>query len=263
MPESVLDRIVEAVLNRLESTPEMPSLESAARAATAIRRGTGRRSLVRALSGPTPALIAECKKASPSAGMIRDPFDPVALARSYAAGGASAISVVTEPDFFGGDPEWLAVVRRSVTLPVLRKDFIVTRRQLYEASVLGADAVLLIARLLDREGLGDLLTLAAELELDVLLEIFADEDPSMAIESGAPIIGVNARDLATFETRLDRVEELVSELPADRVRVAESGIHGADDVDRLHRAGYGAFLVGEHLVRAENPEDAVRSLLGY
>jgi indole-3-glycerol phosphate synthase len=263
MPESVLDRIVAAVSDRLDSTPEMPSLESAARAASAIRRETGRRSLVRALSGPTPAVIAECKKASPSAGVIRDAFDPVDLARSYAAGGASAISVVTEPDFFLGDPEWLAVVRRSVALPVLRKDFIVTRRQLFESSVLGADAVLLIARLLDRETLGDLLTLAAELELDVLLEIFVGEDPSMAIESDAPIIGVNARDLATFETRLDRVEELAPKLPADRVRVAESGIHAAEDVDRLHHAGYGAFLVGEHLVRAEDPEAALRSLLAH
>ncbi len=154
-----------------------------------------------ALSVPGPAVIAECKKASPSAGVIRDPFDPSDLARSYAAGGAAAISVVTEPDFFHGDPEWLAAVRRAVSLPVLRKDFIVTRRQLFETSVLGADAVLLIARLLDRETLDELLTLAADLEIEVLLEIFADEDPSMVIDSGAQIIGVNARDLATFETR--------------------------------------------------------------
>ena len=262
MSESVLDRIVAAVLERLDSTPEIPSLESAARAASATRRAMGRRSLKEALSGTAPTLIAECKKASPSAGVIRDPFDPVALARSYAKGGASAISVVTEPDFFQGDQEWLPVVRRTVSLPVLRKDFIVTRRQLFETSVLGADAVLLIARLLDFEALQDLLTLAEELEVEVLLEIFADENPSKAIESGAQIIGVNARDLATFETRLERVEELATELPADRVRVAESGIHGAGDLDRLHRAGYDAFLVGEHLVRSEDPEETVRLLLG-
>jgi len=130
------------------------------------------------------------------------------------------------------------VVRRVVDLPVLRKDFLVTRRQLYESAVLGADAVLMISRILDREILAELLTTASELDLEVLLEIFADENPESAVASGAGIIGVNARDLATFETRLDRVEAMAKELPADRVLVAESGIHGPDDLDRLHAAGY-------------------------
>jgi indole-3-glycerol phosphate synthase len=185
----------------------------------------------------------------------------VALARAYAEGGAAAISVVTEPEYFSGDPQWLAVVRRVVDLPVLRKDFLVTRRQLYESAVLGADAVLMISRILDREILAELLTTASELDLEVLLEIFADENPESAVASGAGIIGVNARDLATFETRLDRVEAMAKELPADRVLVAESGIHGPDDLDRLHAAGYDAFLVGEHLVRAEDPQAAVSHLL--
>jgi len=207
-------------------------------------------------------VIAECKKASPSAGIIRADFDPVVLARAYAEGGAAAISVVTEPEFFSGDPEWLAVVRRAVDLPVLRKDFLVTRRQLHESAVLGADAVLLISRILDRETLADLLATASELDIEVLLEIFADEDPESAVASGAEIIGVNARDLATFETRLDRVEAMANKLPADRVLVAESGIHGPDNLARLHAAGYDAFLVGEHLVRAEDPGGAVGVLLG-
>ena len=263
MSESVLDRIVADVRRRLDETPEMPGLESAAHAAADTRRERGLRSLRGALSGPGPAVIAECKKASPSAGVIRAEFDPVALARAYAEGGAAAISVVTEPEYFSGDPQWLAVVRRVVDLPVLRKDFLVTRRQLYESAVLGADAVLMISRILDRETLAELLTTASELDLEVLLEIFADENPESVVASGAGIIGVNARDLATFETRLDRVEALANKLPADRVRVAESGIHGPGDLARLHEAGYDAFLVGEHLVRAEDPEMAVRELVGH
>jgi indole-3-glycerol phosphate synthase len=262
MSKSVLDRIVADVRRRLDETPEPPGLVEAARAAAATRRERGLRSLRGALSGPGPAVIAECKKASPSAGLIRADFDPVALARAYAEGGAAAISVVTEPEYFSGDPEWLAVIRRAVDLPVLRKDFLVTRRQLHESAVLGADAVLLISRILDREILAELLATASELDIEVLLEIFADEDPESVVASGAEIIGVNARDLATFETRLDRVEAMAEKLPADRVRVAESGIHGPGDVTRMHRAGYDAILVGEHLVQSEDPEAAVRTLLG-
>jgi indole-3-glycerol phosphate synthase len=260
---SVLDHIVADVRRRLESSTEPPGLEKAAHEAVAVRRKRGLRSLRRALSGPGPTLIAECKKASPSAGVIREYFDAAALSRAFAAGGAAAISVVTEPDSFAGDTCWIDDVRHSVNLPVLRKDFIVTRRQLYETAILGSDAVLLIARILDGTLLAELLRTAAQLELEVLLEVFADEDPAVAVASGAAIIGVNARDLATFEVRLDRVEAMVDQLPADRVRVAESGIRGPDDLIRLHRAGYDAFLVGEHLVRSENPETAVRHLLGH
>jgi indole-3-glycerol phosphate synthase len=257
----VLDRIVSDVRHRLEATPEDPCLATAAKKAADARRRYGLRSLRNALSGPEPAVIAECKKASPSAGIIRSDFDPVTLAGAYERAGAAAISVVTEPDHFLGDPRWLAVVRRAVGLPVLRKDFVVSPRQLLESAVLGADAVLLIARLLDRDLLEELLAVASDLDLEVLLEVFADEDPAPAVASGADIIGVNARDLATFEMRLDRVETLAAELPADRVRVAESGIRDPADVVRLHRAGYDAFLVGEHLVRAEDPAAALRNLL--
>ena len=262
MPETTLDRIVADVRRRLETYTEAPGLEEAAHEAVEARRREGLRSLGQVLSSPSPALIAECKKASPSAGLIREDFDAVALAGAYSAGGAAAISVVTEPDSFRGDTRWLIDVRRTVGLPVLRKDFIVTRRQLFETAVLGVDAVLLIARILDQEALGSLLETAAELELEVLLEIFADEDPATAVASGAPIVGVNARDLATFEVRLDRVESIVAELPTDRVRVAESGIRGPEDLERLRAAGYDGFLVGEHLVRAEDPEEEVRNLLG-
>jgi len=260
--DTTLDRIVADVRRRLETYTEAPGLEDAAHEAVEARRREGLRSLGQALSSPGPALVAECKKASPSAGLIREDFDATALAGAYSAGGAAAISVVTEPDSFRGDTRWLIDVRKTVDLPVLRKDFIVSRRQLFETAVLGVDAVLLIARILDQEALSSLLQTAAELELEVLLEVFADEDPATAVASGASILGVNARDLATFEVRLDRVESIAAELPTDRIRVAESGIRGQEDLERLRAAGYDGFLVGEHLVRSDDPEAAVRTLLG-
>ena len=194
----------------------------AAEAAADRRRRDGLRSLRKALSGPDPAVIAECKKASPSAGVLRADFDPAGLAARYRAGGAAAISVVTERDFFQGRPEWLSVVRAAVDLPVLRKDFIVDEHQLREAALLGADAVLLIQRILPGDRLAALIDAARGLGLETLVEVFVAEGRAGTIASGADAIGVNARDLATFVTRLDVVEEMVSRLPADRVRVAES-----------------------------------------
>ena len=259
MPEDVLERIVASVRRRLAATPLRPDLQSAARAAAADR---DHRSLRAALSVQGPSVIAECKRASPSAGVLRADFEPVGLAGAYEKAGAAAISVVTEPDHFGGDSAWLAQVRERVTTPVLRKDFLVEERQVYESALLGADAILLIQRILSPQRLHDLLRVADDLGLEVLLEVFADEDPAPAVASGCRILGVNARDLGTFEVRLDRVEEMAAELPEDRVRVAESGIHGAADLQRLRRAGYDAFLVGEHLVRAAAPGAALEALLG-
>jgi indole-3-glycerol phosphate synthase len=262
MTESILDTIIANVQRRLDWTPEAPGLERLALRMVERRGREGRRSLRKALAGTDPEVIAECKKASPSSGVIRDPFNPVKLATAYEAGRAAAISVVTEPDSFQGDPLWISRVREAVSLPVLRKDFIITRRQLFESAVLGADAVLLISRILPGKRLEALLTTAEMLELEVLLEIFIDEDPGRAIDSGAEIIGVNARDLATFEVDLDRVEAFASVLPDDRIKVAESGIHGPSRVAKLHAAGFNAFLVGEHLIRSDNPEHALRRLVG-
>lgn len=260
MPEAtVLDRIVEAVRGRLAANPAPPDLADRARQA---RSAAPPRSLRAALTEDGPSIIAECKKASPSAGLLRNDFEPATLASRYQAAGAAAISVVTEPDFFCGRLSWLAEVRTAVDLPVLRKDFIVDERQLHEAAAFGADAVLLIQRILSRERLAELVAAAHALGLETLVEIFADEDPAPTLASGTEIIGVNARDLATFVTRLDLVEGLAAGLPADRVRVAESGISGPDDVRRLAAAGYDAFLVGETLVRADDPERALRRLRG-
>lgn len=256
---TVLDRIVEAVQGRLAAEPEPADL--AERAAEAVLQRP-RRSLRRALSTRGPSIIAECKKASPSAGLIRTDFDPVRLAGAYEAAGAAAISVVTERDFFRGRLEWIQAVREVVDLPVLRKDFIIDERQLREAAVAGADAALLIQRILPGDRLAQLVSAARELGLETLVEVFADEDPAATVASGAEIIGVNARDLATFETRLDVVERMAARLPTDRVRVAESGIKGPADVSRLGEAGYDAFLIGEHLVRSEDPVSALRVLTG-
>ncbi len=254
---SVLDRIVEATRQRLAAAPEI----AADAAVEAIDRRP-RRSLRSALTVRGPSIIAECKRASPSAGVLRADFDPARLARGYAAAGAAAVSVVTERDFFRGRPEWLSAVRDAVDLPVLRKDFIVDEQQLREAALLGADAVLLIQRILPGDRLAELLGAAGELGLEGLVEVFVDEDPAPSVAAGAEIIGVNARDLATFETRLDRVEAMATRLPAGGVRVAESGISRLDDIRRLAAAGYDAFLIGEHLVRAEDPERALRRLRG-
>jgi indole-3-glycerol phosphate synthase len=172
------------------------------------------------------------------------------------------VSVVTEPDFFRGDPVWIRRVRDAVSLPVLRKDFIFSVRQIRETALLGADAVLLIQRLLNPELLRELLVAARQLHLEVLLEVFVGEDPTPSVESGARILGVNARNLATFETSVDGVISTAAQLPIGRLRVAESGIHSRIDLLRLQAAGYDAFLIGEHLVRAEDPERAIQELRG-
>ena len=262
MSDSVLDRIVASVLLRQRQTAPAPGLVEAAERAVEERERAGRRSLRDALGAPGVSVIAECKHVSPSAGVLREPFDPVALARAYQEAGAAAISVVTEPDFFGGDPAWLQSVREVVHIPVLRKDFIVNERQLLETAAAGVDAVLLIQRLLEPAQLAQLLRLASVFRLDALVEIFADEDPGISVDAGAEIIGINARDLATFATDLERVAEMADVIPSGRIRVAESGIRNRGDLLRLRDAGFDAFLIGEHLMRAEDPGRALGDLLG-
>ena len=210
---------------------------------------------------PGVRVIAECKRRSPSRGVLREPFDAIALALAYQAGGAAAVSVVTEPAFFDGRAAWLPEVRAAVALPVLQKDFLVDERQLAEAALLGADAVLLIARALPGGRLAELLAAAAELELEVLLEVHDRADLERALALPAPVIGVNARDLGTFAVDLAGAAALAAAVPADRVAVLESGVGGADDVRRLGRAGVRRFLVGERLLRAADPGEALGELV--
>jgi indole-3-glycerol phosphate synthase len=219
-----------------------------------------RRGFRAALCRHTPAIIAEIKQASPSKGVIRSDFDPVAIARSYAGGGAAAISVLTEGRYFRGRLEHLRAVRAAVDVPLLRKDFIFDRYQLVEARAWGADAALLIVAMLDDGALAALHAAGATLGLDLVVEAHTAEEVVRAADVGATLIGVNNRDLRTFETTLATAERLRALIPPSAVAIAESGIETAADVARLNAIGYHAFLVGETLMRAADPASAVRAL---
>jgi len=207
-----------------------------------------------------PGIIAEIKRTSPTAGVLRAGFDPAALAGEYRKGGASAISVVTEANFFGGGLESLAGLRWQTDLPLLRKDFIVDSYQMLEARHAGADAVLLIAALLDGPTLEELRRRAEELGMDALVEVRSEHELQRALEAGSSMIGVNSRDLRTFEVSLEATLRLASGLPEGVLAIAESGISSADDIRRLARAGYRGFLVGTALMRAPSPGAALARL---
>lgn len=207
-------------------------------------------------------VIAECKKRSPSKGILREDYDPAAHARAYEKAGAAAISVLTEPTFFDGDPRHLREVRLAVDLPLLRKDFIVSEYQLLEAVVLGADAVLLIVGALNDSDLKHLLTAGATFGLAVLVEVHDTTEMRRALDAGARIIGVNSRNLRTLSVNLGVLEEVAAELPEDVISVAESGIRLPADLVRLSAAGYDAFLVGERLMTQADPGAALRELCG-
>jgi indole-3-glycerol phosphate synthase len=223
--------------------------------------GEPRRGFAAALRARRPAVIAEVKKASPSKGVIRSDFDPVAIARGYAGAGAAAISVLTEARFFQGSLEHLEQIRVAVQVPLLRKDFIFDPYQLVEARAAGADAALLIVAMLEPAQLDELHAAATELGLDVLVEAHTAAEVERAVAAGATLIGVNNRDLNTFDTRLETAERLRPLIPPGRVTVAESGIETAADIRRLHAAGYDAFLVGESLMRVSDPGAALRVLV--
>ncbi len=212
--------------------------------------------------GEKVSVIAEIKRKSPSAGWLNRELNPAGQASVYAHGGASAISVLTDEEYFGGSREDLESARGAVEVPVLRKDFIVDPVQVYEARAMGADAVLLIVRILEGDQLSELLTAAEDLGLAALVEIHDGAELDRALAAGARVIGINNRDLTTFETDLAVAESLAPRVPADRVVVGESGIHGPEDVDRLGAAGVDAVLVGESLVRAADAMDAVANLAG-
>ncbi|QKT04180.1 indole-3-glycerol phosphate synthase TrpC [Ectothiorhodospiraceae bacterium 2226] len=209
-----------------------------------------------------PAVIAEVKKASPSKGVIRPHFDPAAIAAAYARAGATCLSVLTDRDFFQGADEYLQQAKAACPLPVLRKDFIVDAYQVYEARVLGADAILLIVAALGDALMKELADLAYHLEMDVLVEVHDGEELERALKLGTPLIGINNRNLRTFETRLETTLELLKDVPSNRIVVSESGIHTPDDVALLRRNGVNAFLVGEAFMRAPEPGVALGELFG-
>lgn len=206
-------------------------------------------------------VIAECKRRSPSHGLLRAEYDPEALASAYVAAGASALSVLTEPAFFDGALDHLAEVRSVVNVPVLRKDFIVSEYQLIETRAAGADAVLLIVAALPRRQLACLLTEARDLGLAVLVEVHDSTELSLALEAGARVVGVNNRNLRTLAVNLDASRALITQVPTNIIAVAESGLKTGAELTALRRAGYDAFLVGESLMSSDDPGLALSSLL--
>ncbi|MBI3804446.1 MAG: indole-3-glycerol phosphate synthase TrpC [Nitrospirae bacterium] len=213
----------------------------------------------------SPRLIAEIKKASPSKGVIRERFEPVEIAKIYEGEGAAALSILTEEHFFLGSPSFLQEVRSVSTLPLLKKDFILDELQVYEARAWGADALLLIAALLERRQAVDYFHLARELSLDVLVEVHTEKELEQVLD-WAPIIGINNRDLQTFKTDLETTFRLLREIPAslrkERIVISESGIHSRKEVERLYDAEVDAMLIGETFMASEKMADKMKELLG-
>jgi indole-3-glycerol phosphate synthase len=207
-------------------------------------------------------LIAEIKKASPSRGVIRDDFDPLELARIYEENGAAAISVLTDRKFFQGNINFLSGVRRATAVPLLRKDFIIDEYQIYESRVYGADALLLIAAVLSREELDSFLSLSRDLDLDCLVEVHSEEEVKKVLETSAEIIGINNRNLGTFEVDLSTTLRLKRLISPDKIVVSESGIRGREEVRFLAGKGIDAILVGEALLRSEDVGEKMRELRG-
>lgn len=206
------------------------------------------------------AVIAEVKKASPSKGVIRADFHPAQIAESYKKGGAACLSVLTDHDFFQGDEQYLLDARQQVSLPVLRKDFMVDPYQIYESRALGADCILLIVSALDDSLMRDLASLATELEMDVLTEVHDGHELERALRLKLPLIGINNRNLRTFETSLDTTIDLLSEIPEEHLVVTESGIHSKEDVALMRQNNVHTFLVGESFMRAEEPGKKLNEL---
>ncbi len=257
----ILDKIVAVKLQEVAAAKTRKSLEL-------VRADAESRVLTRDFVGAIrakmaqgkPAVIAEVKKASPSKGVIREDFIPADIAQSYAEFGAACLSVLTDAQFFQGSVDYLKQARASCQLPVLRKDFMVDAYQIYESRCMGADAVLLIAACLDDAQLKDMEAIALGLDMAVLVEVHDQPELERALRLKTPLIGINNRNLKTFEVSLDTTLGLRSQVPADRILVTESGIHTRDDVLRMGAAGVNAFLVGEAFMRAPEPGEALAQL---
>ncbi|MBW3571979.1 MAG: indole-3-glycerol phosphate synthase TrpC [Gemmatimonadetes bacterium] len=258
MNQSILDRIVATKRGEVrEAVPRLAEYRDIARQADAPR------GFAAALRRPGEVrLLAEVKRRSPSAGDIRPGADPVEVARAYERGGAAALSVLTDREYFAGDLQFLRAVRSAVAVPVIRKDFLIDPVQVWEARAAGADAVLLIVRILPQPLLEELHALAMELGMDALVEAHTAEELDRALDAGATLVGVNNRDLDTFVTDLDLCVRLAPRVPAHVTYVGESGIRTAADVDRLGAAGVDAILVGESLMRQPDVRSAAAALAG-
>jgi len=259
-----LDRIVATKRQEVERLAQTMDLAEAERAIAAMPACRGFEAALKAGARKRPVgLIAEVKKASPSKGLIRPDFEPAALAQAYEHAGADCISVLTDKEYFQGDNDYLTRVREAVSLPLLRKDFIIDAKQIYEARLIGADAVLLIAAILTKEQLSSYHDLARSLGMDALVEVHNREELETVLDIGkATLIGVNNRNLHTFETDLNVTKELISLLPAGVTAVSESAIGTPEDIAFVRKAGAQAVLVGEHFMRQSDIGVAVNALLG-
>ncbi len=254
----ILEQIVARKRERLEEAKRrLPQGQLFASLPTVVHRNR----FVSALRRDAVNIIAEIKRRSPSKGVLRENFDPIKIALSYTASGAAAISCLTEEDFFDGSLEHLRRVREITPLPLLRKDFIFDEYQIYEAAHAGADAILLIAAMLDGPRLNDLLKLADSLGLDALVEVHDSEEMEKALCYDVRLLGINNRNLRTFETSLDTSLRLAAETPKEITLVSESGIRSREDIERLRAAGFHAFLIGERFMMAEDEGRALKELL--
>lgn len=258
--DDILSQIVARKRERLHEIKAGYPL-SALRAEAVPRTELQAHRFAAALQGDAINIIAEIKRRSPSKGVIRTDFDPVSIARNYAANGAAALSVLTEEEYFDGSLDYLRAVRQITALPLLRKDFIFDEYQIYEALLAGADCILLIAAMLESEQLNDLLQTAHELGLDVLVEVHDREEAEKVLHYDVRLLGVNNRNLRTFATTLETSLQLAAELPAGLTLVSESGLRTRADLERLRAAGFQAFLIGEEFMRATDEGMALRTIL--
>jgi indole-3-glycerol phosphate synthase len=258
----VLQRILEtkrAEIREARAAVPQAEIERRAHAAPPSRDFVG--ALRAKIAAGRPAVIAESKRASPSKGLLRDPYDPAAIARSYERGGAACLSLLTDREYFQGAPEHLQAARAACALPVLRKDFMIDAYQVYEARAWGADCILLIAAAIDLPRMRELEEVANELGLAVLVEVHDATELDRALLLRTPLVGINNRDLRTFETRLETTLTLRARVPTNRVVVSESGIATLEDVRTLWQGGVRAMLVGEAFMRASDPGTALADLL--
>jgi len=257
----ILDQILKTKAEEVAADKIRLPLDQLSQQLSACEPTRGFAEVLRSRSLVDTAIIAEVKKGSPSKGIIRADFDPLAIACAYQLAGATCLSVLTDEQYFYGSLDYLRQIREVVELPLLRKDFIIDPYQVYQARAAGADAILLIAAALDDAMLKELAELAAELKLDTLLEVHDEQELERALKIPVDLIGINNRNLKTFVTDLSITESLAGRIPTQQVAVAESGIHSRADIERLQTAGAGAFLIGESLMREDDIEAKLRSLI--
>ena len=255
--KKIIHRKAEEIVDRMARISLQEQSERA-REASAVRGFVNH--INQAIAAGRPAVIAEIKKASPSKGVMRENFQPAEIAVSFEQGGACCLSVLTDIDFFQGSDAYLQQARQACSLPVLRKDFIIDPYQVYEARAIGADCILLIVAALGDAQLKELANLATHLGMDVLVEVHDAEELERSLSLNLPLVGINNRDLRTFETTLDTTLSLLPHIPKDRIVVTESGIHTPDDVKQMQAHHVNAFLVGEAFMKAEQPGEKLREL---